>query len=208
MDTGHGKRQAFLDLNDAGERDVLRDLARECDIFSQGFRHGALKRRGFGAEDLAALRPGIIYVSENAYGHDGPWRHRPGWEQLAQATTGVTVIQGIERPVITPAAMNDYTTGYFGALGAMMALRRRATEGGSWLVRVSLSQTSMWFLRLGYDLDRNRAAGIGDLASLTETVDTPYGQMLRLRPALHMSSTPPHWSVPSQPLGSGEPVWA
>ena len=68
----------------------------------------------------------------------------------------MTVIQGIERPSITPAAMNDYTTGYFGALGVMTALRRRAEEGGSWRVTVSLSQTSMWYMRLGF---RHRPRG-------------------------------------------------
>ena len=156
---------------------------------------------------MASLRPGIIYVSENAYGHDGPWQRRPGWEQLAQATTGVTIIQGQDRPSITPAAMNDYTTGYFGALGAMMALRRRAIEGGSWRVTVSLSQTSMWYLRLGYDLDRDHATGLGDVASMMEECDTPYGHMHRLRPALRMSETPPHWSLPSAPLGRRAAAW-
>jgi len=208
MDTGHGKRQACLDLDDPSQAATLRDLASTADVFSQGFRHGALARRGLGPADLAQLRPGIVYVSENAYGHDGPWATRPGWEQLAQAATGVTVIQGLDRPSITPAAMNDYTSGYFAALGAMIALRRRATEGGSWLVNVSLSQTSMWYLRAGDDLDRTRAAGEGDVAAMMEACDTPYGPMRRLRPALRMSETPPHWSVPSAPLGSGDPVWA
>jgi crotonobetainyl-CoA:carnitine CoA-transferase CaiB-like acyl-CoA transferase len=208
MDTGHGKRQAYIDLDDPTQTDTLRDLVREADVFSQGFQHGSLERRGFGAADVAALRPGIVYVSENAYGHDGPWQRRPGWEQLAQAATGVTFIQGLGRPQLAPAAMNDYTTGYFGALGAMMALRRRAVEGGSWRVTVSLSQTSMWFLRLGYDLDREAASGVGDVASMMEERDTPYGPMRRLRPALRMSATPPHWSLQSAPLGSHAPAWA
>jgi hypothetical protein len=104
--------------------------------------------------------------------------------------------------------MNDYTTGYFGALGVMMALRRRAVEGGSWRVTVSLSQTSMWFLRLGYDLNRGAASGEGDITARMEECDTPYGPMRRLRPAIQMSETPPHWAIPSAPLGSGEPVWA
>jgi crotonobetainyl-CoA:carnitine CoA-transferase CaiB-like acyl-CoA transferase len=208
MDTGHGKRQAYIDLDDAAQAATLRGLVHGADVFSQGFQHGTLERRGFGAAQVAALRPGIIYVSENAYGHDGPWRHRPGWEQLAQAATGVTTIQGVERPSITPAAMNDYTTGYFAALGVMMALRRRAAEGGSWLVTVSLSQTSMWYVRLGHDLDRSAASGGGDIASMMETCETPYGLMHRLRPALRMSETSPYWAIPSAPLGSGEPVWA
>lgn len=207
MDTGHGKRQAWIDLNDPAQADTLRELVRGADVFSQGFQHRSLERRGFGVQQLAELRPGIIYVSENAFGHDGPWQERPGWEQLAQSTTGVAVAQGIERPTLAPAAMNDYTTGYFAALGTMMALRRRAVEGGSWSVRVSLSQTSMWYYRLGTDLDRNEASGIGDVSPFMEEHDTPYGYMKHLRPPLRMSKTDPHWNVPTSPLGSGQPVW-
>lgn len=207
MDTGHGKRQAYLDLNDGAQAETLRDLIRGTDVFSQGFQHRSLERRGLGAEQLAALRPGVIYVSENAFGHDGPWQERPGWEQLAQSTTGVAVVQGIDRPTLAPAAMNDYTTGYFAALGTMIALRRRAEEGGSWLVRVSLSQTSMWYYRLGADLDRNAATGEGDLSPFMEEHPTPYGHMKHLRPALRMSETDPHWAIPTTPLGSGQPTW-
>ncbi|MGI8926865.1 MAG: CoA transferase, partial [Tepidiformaceae bacterium] len=207
MDTGHGKRQACLDLNDLGQASTLEDLVRGADVFSQGFQHRSLERRGFGAAQIAKLRPGIIYVSENAFGHDGPWQERPGWEQLAQSTTGVAVVQGGEGPpVLAPAAMNDYTTGYFAALGTMMALRRRALEGGSWLVQVSLSQTSMWYYRLGHDLDR-ASPGLGDVSPFMEEHDTPYGRMKHLRPALRMSETYPHWVLPTSPLGSGEPVW-
>lgn len=209
MDTGHGKRQAWLDLDNQRESDTLRELVRGADVFSQGFQVGSLDRRGFGPEEVSALRPGIVYVSENAFGHQGPWAARPGWEQLAQATTGVCVVNGGEGPpVIARAAMNDYTTGYFGALGAMMALRRRATEGGSWLVTVSLAQTSMWFLRLGHDLDASAAGGTGGVSAFCEERATGFGTMTHLRPALRMSGTPPRWELPSAPLGSGEASWA
>jgi crotonobetainyl-CoA:carnitine CoA-transferase CaiB-like acyl-CoA transferase len=207
MDTGHGKRQAYLDLNEPAAAETLRGLVRGADVFSQGFQLGSLARRGFGPEQLMQLRPGIIYVSENAFGHDGPWQGRPGWEQLAQSTTGVAVIQGGARPTLAPAAMNDYTTGYFAALGAITALRRRATEGGSWLVTVSLSQTSMWYERLGHDLDPLSAGDTLEVAPFLEERDTPYGRMTHLRPPLRMSETSPHWALPTAPLGSGEPVW-
>ncbi len=104
--------------------------------------------------------------------------------------------------------MNDYTTGYFGALGAMIALRRRATEGGSWLVRVSLAQTSMWYQRLGCDLDPAAAVETSLPADAMEECDTGFGRMRYLRPALAMSETHPHWATPTAPLGSGEPVWS
>jgi crotonobetainyl-CoA:carnitine CoA-transferase CaiB-like acyl-CoA transferase len=207
MDTGHGKRQVYLDLNQPADAETLRELVRGADVFSQGFQLGSLARRGFGPDQLMQLRPGIIYVSENAFGHEGPWRERPGWEQLAQSTTGVAVIQGGARPTLAPAAMNDYTTGYFAALGAMTALRRRATEGGSWLVTVSLSQTSMWYERLGHDVDPSSAGEELDVAPFLEERDTAYGRMTHLRPALRMSETPPHWALPTAPLGSGNPAW-
>lgn len=208
MDTGHGKRQAWLDLNDESQSETLRHLISQADVFSQGYQLGSLASRGFGPQDVARLRPGIVYVSESAFGHEGPWAQRPGWEQLAQATTGVCVLQGAATaPALAPAAMNDYTTGYFGALGALLALRRRATEGGSWLVTVSLSQTSMWFYRLGHRLDATSASGVGEAPDWLEDRDTGYGRMTYLRPALRMSETEPRWELPTAPLGSGEPAW-
>ncbi|MGZ5934378.1 MAG: CoA transferase [Rhizomicrobium sp.] len=57
----------------------LRDLVREGDVFSQGCRQGALERQSFGPIELAQLRPGIVCTAINCYGHEGPWRTRPGW---------------------------------------------------------------------------------------------------------------------------------
>ena len=82
----------------------------------------------------------------NCYGHVGPWAQRPGWDQLGAVATGLAMRQGSPaRPRLLPGvAALDYTTGYLAAYGAMVALSRRAVEGGSWEVRASLSQTAMW----------------------------------------------------------------
>ena len=99
LDTGHGKLSAFLDLRRREDSERLRELARAADVFSQGYRTGSLARSGLGPEALAELRPGIVYVSMNCYGHEGPWRERPGWEQMAEAATGLAWEQGgFERP--------------------------------------------------------------------------------------------------------------
>jgi CoA transferase family III len=207
IDTGHGKRQSYVDLDEASACDNLRDLIRGADVFSQGFRQGALERRGFGVEAVAALRPGIVYVSENAYGHLGPWRTRPGWEQLAQTVTGVAALPGLDRPALAPAAICDYTTGYFAALGTMIALRRRATEGGSWLVTVSLSQTAMWYLSLGVDLDPEAASGEESNGAFMSERQTAFGAVSHLAPPLRMSQTTPQWALPVSPLGSEPAAW-
>src|SRR5262249_26049783 len=95
-DTGHGKLAAFVDLTTGGGKEALPNLVRESDVFSQGYRQGALERLGFGPLELANLRPGIICTAINCYGHEGPWRARPGWEQLGQTVTGMAVVHGGE----------------------------------------------------------------------------------------------------------------
>jgi crotonobetainyl-CoA:carnitine CoA-transferase CaiB-like acyl-CoA transferase len=211
LETGIGKRQAQLDLNTPEQAETMRDLIVGADVFSQGYRLGTLARRGFAPEQLALLRPGIVYVSENCYGPVGPWCERPGWEQLGQAATGMTFREGVAAPDgvprLAPVAVNDYSTGFFGAYGAMVALARRATEGGSWHVQVSLSQSCMWYQRLGDDNDLD-AADHGDVESFLAEMDTDdYGRIRYLTPALHLSETPPYWDLPPARPGAHQAVW-
>jgi crotonobetainyl-CoA:carnitine CoA-transferase CaiB-like acyl-CoA transferase len=207
VDTSHGKRSAFLDLRQAKEAERLQALVREADVFTQGYRLGSLDRLGFGVEALQALRPGLIYSSINCYGHEGPWRGRPGWEQLAQAVTGLALEHGGDRPALLPAAATDYTTGNLSALGILVALARRAVEGGSYHVRVSLSQTGMWIDSLG----RSDALGAGiapeELADMQIQSETPFGRVTHLAPVLRLSETQPHWALPTVPLGTHEASW-
>lgn len=213
VETGIGKRQAELDLDRPEAVATMTELVRTADVFSQGYRLGALARRGLGPDQLAELRPGIVYVSENCYGPVGPWAERPGWEQLAQAATGMSSREGTASssgsgaPRLAPAAVNDYTTGFLAAYGAMVALARRAVEGGSWLVEASLSQTAMWYQRLGDDHDGGRADP-GDVDAFRLEMDTPhYGRIRYLAPALWMSETPPRWELPPAPAGTHPPIW-
>ena len=78
IDLSHGKRSCFLDLNQADGAEGLRQLVRGADVFSQGYRPGVLAARGFGPDDLAAVRPGLIYTSINCYGQNGPFQDRAG----------------------------------------------------------------------------------------------------------------------------------
>ena len=163
---------------------------------------------GFGVQDLARRRPGLIYVSVNCYGPVGPWHGRPGWEQLGQSATGLAVGQGgAEHPTLMPAQACDYGTGYFTALGTLIALGRRAREGGSYHVRASLCQTGMWLERLGTRCDPADAVGLGDPSDLYVHQDSSVGRLSQLAPALELSETPPHWARPAVPLGTHPPTW-
>src|SRR5262249_7722960 len=148
-DTGRGKLAAYADIKTDAGRDTLRSLVGEADIFVQGFRPGAVAAQGFSPEDVAALRPGIVYVSLSAYGHTGPWGGRRGFDSLVQTATGFNHAEGEAaatggRAKELPCQALDHASGYLMAFAAMMARVRQAREGGSWLVRVSLAQTGRW----------------------------------------------------------------
>ena len=153
-DTGRGKLSAALDLRAAEERERLAALLREAHIFVQGYRPGGLAKLGFSPEACAEMRPGIVAVTLSAYGHAGPWAARRGFDSLVQTASGLNHAEAeaagtLPRPKELPAQALDHASGYLMAFGAMMALARKAREGGSWHVRVSLAQTGHWFAGLG-----------------------------------------------------------
>lgn len=209
IDTNHGKRSCFLDLKTGSENEKLRELVKQADVFSQGYRPGIMDRFGFSPEQLAALRPGIVSLSVSCFGADGPLSHRAGWEQIAQTVTGICNEGTPDRPALLPAAANDYITGYLGAYGVLLALARRAREGGSYHVRVSLCQSGMFILRQGEVEFDAKAAGLSDaeLDSFRIESNPKAGPLRHLGPVLQMPETPPHWIRPTPVLGGDRPEW-
>lgn len=214
MDTGRGKRTCHLDLRDEAGRARLLALAGQADIFVQGYRPGGLDERGYSPEALARVRPGIVYVSLSAYGHVGPWAHKRGFDSLTQTAIGFNRDEadaaGEATPRALPMQVLDHASGYLMALGAMAALHRRATEGGSWLVRVSLAQTGMWLRSLGRVEDGFACPDLkhDDVTDLLETHPSGFGAMTTVRHAARLDATPAHWALPSMPLGSHSADWA
>ena len=208
-DTSHGKRSCYLDLKTDEGAARLKELVRGADVFSEGYRPGTLSGLGFGPEDLAEIRPGIVYLSISCFGADGPFSHRAGWEQVAQTVTGICMDGGVDRPRLLPAAACDYTTGYLGAYGVLLALARRAREGGSYHVRVSLCQSGMFIYRQGKTgfVEPNMDLSEADLAALRIESKSAHGPLRHLGPVLHLSETPPHWSRPTPVLGGDAPEW-
>jgi crotonobetainyl-CoA:carnitine CoA-transferase CaiB-like acyl-CoA transferase len=214
FDTGIGKLQAFLDLRTPAGVETLRGLLKEGDVFSQSFRPGTLAARGFSPEQAAALRPGIVYVTLSAWGTTGPWRDRRGFDSIVQTVSGMAYAQGAGpdplKPKLLPVSVIDYVSGYLMAYGALVALARRAREGGSWLVRVSLARTGKWIVDRGVNEDFSSVKN--DLETeelkhiLTET-RTPVGTIQHLRPVLGLSETPPFWERPPVPLGTHPAEW-
>jgi crotonobetainyl-CoA:carnitine CoA-transferase CaiB-like acyl-CoA transferase len=114
-----------------------------------------------------------------------------------------------EGPKLLPAAANDYTTGYLGAYGVMLALARRAREGGSYHVEVSLCRSAQYIYDLGKtDVDEHpQMPNDAELDALRIRSDPARGPIRHLAPVLQMSETSPHWDRPTPVLGGDQPSW-
>ncbi|MDE0942207.1 MAG: CoA transferase [Alphaproteobacteria bacterium] len=212
-DAGRGKLSTYLDLNTPEGRDDLTQLIGEADVFVQGYRPGGLAKWGFSPEEVAAIRPGIVYVSLSAYGHEGPWAMRRGYDSLLQTASGINYAEaeaaGVEGPKPLPCQALDHASGYFMAAAAMATLARRARMGGSWHVRVALARTGRWVQSLGqikggFDVADPTLDDIGDLM---EETPSGFGKLNAVRHGALLTDTPAYWARPSMPLGSHDPVW-
>jgi len=209
MDTGHGKKNAIIDLNDEKDRQILVNLIKEADIFVQGYAPGKFKKFGFGPEEVHRINPKTIYVTVSCFGTTGPWATYKGFEQLAQAATGLMADHSsLENPQLVPAAVCDYVTGYLCSLGMLTALYRRATEGGSYNVEVALARTAMLVDQYGLREDKNVEGKLPDNYEKFFTVSkTSFGDIKHLLPVIDMSETKGRWDIPLSPLESGYPAW-
>ncbi len=212
-DAGRGKLSTHLDLQSEDGRAGLRKLIAGADIFVQGYRPGGLARWGFSPEEVAAINPGIIYVSLSAYGHAGPWSMRRGYDSLIQTASGINHAEaeacGVDGPKALPCQALDHASGYFMAAAAMATLARRAGEGGSWHIRVSLARTGRWIQSLGQIADGFDIADpmADDIQDLMEQSPSGFGKLTAVRHAAQLAVTPTFWARPAVPLGSHPPAW-
>lgn len=195
-DGGRGKRSTFLDIKTDDGRAALAKRVETADIFVQGYRPGAIDAAGFQPEQLAEMRPGIVAVSLSAWGHAGPWSQRRGFDSLVQTATGFNVAEakaaGSDDPKPLPCQAMDHASGYLMAMAAMAGLYKRATEGGSWRVRVALARTGHWVKGLGrVDGGFNRSApNVDDVAEFIDPIASDYGELRVVRHAAQLSRTP------------------
>mgnify|MGYP001178561133 CR=1 FL=1 len=138
----------------------------------------------------------------------------PGWEQMAQTVSGCMVANAGDdgTPRNLPSAPTDFLTGFLAAAGGMVALQRRAVEGGSYHVRVSLARTGMYLQRFGAVQPGEAAADAPPLPrGVWETsgwgLDGAAGRTEFTASIIQMTATPPHWAGPAQPTGTSPPEW-
>jgi crotonobetainyl-CoA:carnitine CoA-transferase CaiB-like acyl-CoA transferase len=210
IDTGHGKRNAFLDLNLQKDKDTLKKLLETTDIFVQGYAPGKLSKFGFSPQDVFDIKKNVIYTTLSCYGTEGPMASWGGFEQLGQSASGLLLAhsEGLEKPQLVPAAACDYLTGYLATLGMLSALYRRATEGGSYHVEVSLTRTAMWLQSLGLRKDADVPGRFPEnLNDYLVDHETCFGTIRHLKGVVEYSKTPGKFRYPVSAWGSSKAEW-
>ena len=190
----------------------MKVLLQDADVFVQSYRHEVVNRFGIDHHSAAKLtKKGIIYLSINTYGHEGIWCERPGFDHIAQMATGFSAKEGsLENPQYSPVFyLTDLIAGYLAASGVMAALLRRATEGGSYHVKVSLSKSAMWVQDLGYVADEllqtSELSRVDTYPAKLMSVDTTYGEITQLAPAYTFSNMPTVNLTRLVPFGADAP---
>lgn len=185
LDVGRGKRSVSINITTDAGLEAFYKLADTSDVILQGFRKGVAERLGIGYEQLSARNPGIVYASINAFGQEGPWAMRPGFDQNAQAATGMQIRNGgvdgdDGEPGPPPYTFNDYGTGVMAAYGVMLALLERERTGRGQKIDTSLAHTASTFSSAymidheGFEPDEisgPQAKGTGPLSRLYRTAD-------------------------------------
>jgi len=212
IETGRGKRSTFLDLDRGEDRAALDHLVEGADVLVGAYRPGSLEARGLAPERLARLRPGLVVVWLSAYGQGGPWAGRRGFDSIVQTATGFNQAEALAAgetgPRPFPCQAIDHSCGQFIAAAAMTALQRRATQGGTWSIRLSLSRTGLWLRQLGRCSDGFAATPpAADVERHLATTDSPFGELAFVRHAAQFSAAAPRWDGPPPVAGSAPPRW-
>lgn len=143
-----GKRSLVLALRDPEAQAIVHKLVPEIDVVVINYRPDVAARLGLDYDTLRALRSDLIYVDNTAFGRQGPWAQRPGYDIVAQAVTGLMALDGklddngtAPSPVSSPVA--DYGTGIVIALGVCAALFHRAQTGEGQMIETTLLNTAL-----------------------------------------------------------------
>jgi crotonobetainyl-CoA:carnitine CoA-transferase CaiB-like acyl-CoA transferase len=159
------KKSVTLDIKADAGRAQLRDLVASADVLMEGFRPGTMARLGFGYEAMAALNPGLVYVSISGFGQTGPYRDRPAHDISYQAIAGFLFRHVAQGSVDDPGsiAVGDLSSGMFAALGTLAALFERGRTGKGRHVDVSMTDglVSWMSVMLGPVMNGGTIADIG-----------------------------------------------
>ena len=181
VNNNRNKRSISIDLKSDEGCEALKRLVATADVFIQNFRPGVVERLGIGENDLRAVKPDLVYVSMSGWGENGPLSHKPVYDPIIQALSGLATVQAgsdEKRPRLIRTILPDKLTGVTAAQAVVAALAGRAKSGEGQHVKVSMLDSIIAFLWssdmggqtfIGKEMSDQRAATFIDLIYETKT---------------------------------------
>lgn len=214
FDTGQEKRTTLLDLDDATDSRTMQRLLQDADVVVHGYRPAALAKYGLDYDSLHRRFPGIVVAQLSAWGTEGPWGNRRGFDSLVQAASGIAVIEskdGGTTPGALPVQALDHSAGHFLAASIATALRTQRTVGGSIEIGVDLARIAIELIAAG--APESEASPVCDEVLPTSSVpvrregDTAPSIVECAPPLLAFEGAPTEYASPLHPWGSDRPAW-
>ena len=142
------KRSITIDLKTSPGQDLVRELARRCEVLVENFKTGTLDEMGIGYEALRGVTPGLIYCSITGFGTTGPYADLPGYDLIAQAMGGIMSITGevSGEPMKVGVPIVDISTGMFSAVAILAALRVKERTGQGQRIDMALLDSQIAWL--------------------------------------------------------------
>ena len=205
-----GKRCARLNLKASVDRECFMALLREADVLVHGYRPTALVALGFDEETLRKIAPGLIDVSLDAYGWQGPWCDRRGFDSLVQMSCGIAAAGATaaarDQPVPLPVQALDHATGYLLAAAVGRALTRRLTRSAASRIQASLIGTANLLWSLPRPAELPPAPKPEDFTLVV--AETAWGPARRAPLPGEIAGVTAEWRIEAGPLGRHQPTWS
>jgi crotonobetainyl-CoA:carnitine CoA-transferase CaiB-like acyl-CoA transferase len=148
QNTHRNKRSITLNLKHPKGKALFMELVKKADVVVENYRPNVKDKLGIDYESLKKVNPRIVLASVSGFGQDGPYRDRPGLDQIAQGIGGIMSVTGEpgRGPMRAGIPVADLTSGLFCAIGTMIALLEREESGEGQWVQTSLLQAQVWLM--------------------------------------------------------------
>ena len=185
-----GKRSVTIDIATQEGADIVRDLAKDCDVFVENFKAGALAKFGLDYESIRAVRPDVVYCSITGFGQDGPYAERPAYDFVMQAMSGLMSTVGPRpdapgsQPMRTAVPLTDMVTGLYAAIAVLGALYHRKATGQGQFIDAAMLDAAVAFnanLAVGFLMNGKvpkRNGNTNAVVAPSDTFDTSDGQIV------------------------------
>ncbi len=172
-----GKRSITVDIKKPEGRELLARLLEDADVLIENFRPGVMDELGLGAESLTKRFPRLVYCGISGFGADGPYKDRPGFDQIAQGMSGFMSLTGTHEsgPTRAGIAIADLLAGVFAAHGIQLALLARHRTGRGQVVHTSLLESMISILSWGAGMYFESGTAPGP-SGQHHPLSSPYGR--------------------------------